>query len=65
MAQKQEAVEKTFFTASAGDSAMKAVASSKKDLTISLEVLNPEDAEIVQDIVFNAVNEMLHRWRRP
>ncbi len=64
MAQKQEEVEKTLFTASVGGGAVKAVANGKKELTeltISPEVLNPEDAETVQDMVLSAVNEVLRQ----
>ena len=64
MAQKQEEVEKTLFTATVGGGAVKAVANGKKELTeliISPEVLNPEDAETVQDMVLSAVNEVLRQ----
>ena len=64
MAQKQEEVEKTLFTATVGGGVVKAVANGKKELTeliISPEVLNPEDAETVQDMVLSAVNEVLRQ----
>lgn len=64
MAKKQEEVENTIFTASVGGGAVKAAANGKKELTeltISPEVLNPEDAETVQDMVLSAVNEVLRQ----
>lgn len=64
MAQKQEEVENTLFTASVGGGAVKATANGKKELTeliISPEVLNPEDAETLQDMVLSAVNEVMRQ----
>ena len=58
----QQKVEETLFTASVGGGAVKAVCSGKKELTelhISHDVLSPEDAEAVQDMVLSAVNEAL------
>ncbi len=60
----QEEVEKTLFTASVGGGAVRAVASGKKELvelTISPEILSPEDAETVGDMVRSAVNEALRQ----
>lgn len=64
MAKKQEEVENTLFTASVGGGAVKATANGKKELTeltISPEVLNPEDAETLQDMVLSAVNEVMRQ----
>ena len=64
MAQKQEEVENTLFTASVGGGAVKVTANGKKELTelsISPEVLNPEDAETLQDMVLSAVNEVMRQ----
>ena len=50
----QQKVEEALFTASVGGGAVKAVCSGKKELTelhISPDVLSPEDAEAVQDMV--------------
>ena len=57
-------MEETLFTASVGGGAVKAVCSGKKELTelhISPDVLSPEDAEAVQDMVLSAVNEALRQ----
>ena len=64
MAKAQEEVENSQFTASVGGGTVKAVVSGKKELvelTISPEALNPEDAEMVQDMVVSAVNEALRQ----
>lgn len=61
-AQKQ--VEETLFTATVGGGAVKAVANGKKELTelvISPDALNPDDAEMIQDMVLSAVNEALRQ----
>ena len=60
----QQKVEETLFTASVGGGAVKAVCSGKKELTelhISHDVLSPEDAEAVQDMVLSAANEALRQ----
>ena len=64
MAKAQEEVENSQFTASVGGGTVKAVVSGKKELvelTISPEALNPDDAEMVQDMVISAVNEALRQ----
>lgn len=64
MAKTQEAVENTLFTASVGGGTVKAVVSGKKELkelTIAPDALNPEDAEMIQDMVVSAVNEALRQ----
>ena len=64
MAKTQEAVENTLFTASVGGGTVKAVVSGKKELkelTIAPDALNPEDAEMLQDMVLSAVNEALRQ----
>ena len=64
MAKAQEEVEKTLFTATVGGGTVKAVVNGKKEvveLTISPEALNPEDAEMVQDMVISAINEALRQ----
>lgn len=60
----QQEVEATLFTATVGGGAVKAVANGKKELTelvISPEVLNGEDAEMVQDMILSAANEALRQ----
>ncbi len=60
----QKEVEETLFTASVGGGTVKAVCSGKKELTeltIAPEALQPEDAELIQDMVLSAVNEALRQ----
>ena len=69
IAQMQEAmnaaqteVENRTFTASVGGGAVEAVASGKKELTaltIKPEAVDPEDVEMLQDMVVAAVNEAM------
>ena len=64
MAKAQEAVESTLFTATVGGGTVKATVSGKKELQeifIDPEVLSPEEAETVQDMVVSAVNEALRQ----
>ena len=71
IAQMQEAmnaaqteVENRTFTASVGGGAVEAVASGKKELTsltIKPETVDPEDVEMLQDLVVSAVNEALRQ----
>ena len=60
----QEEVEARSFTASVGGGAVEAVASGKKELvslTIKPEAVDPEDVEMLQDLVVSAVNEALRQ----
>ena len=62
MAKAQEDVETSEFTASVGGGAVTAVASGMKQLvslTVKPEVVDPEDVEMLQDLVISAVNEAL------
>lgn len=71
IAQMQEAmnaaqteVENRTFTASVGGGAVEAVASGKKELvslTIKPEAVDPEDVEMLQDLVVSAANEALRQ----
>ena len=71
VAQMQEAmnaaqteVENRSFTASVGGGAVEAVASGKKELvslSIKPEAVDPEDVEMLQDMVVSAVNEALRQ----
>ena len=64
MAKAQEEVEKTEFAASVGGGAVTAVVTVKKELTkltIKPDVIDPEDAEMLQDLVISAVNEALRQ----
>ena len=64
MAKAQEDVENTDFTATVGGGAVQAVVSGKKELkalNIKPEVVDPEDVEMLQDLVVSAVNEALRQ----
>ena len=64
MAAAQEAVENASFTASVGGGVVQATVSGKKELTaltIQPEAVDPEDVEMLQDLVISAVNEALRQ----
>ena len=64
MAKAQEDVESSSFTASVGGGAVTAVVTGKKELTaltIKPDVVDPEDVEMLQDLVISAVNEALRQ----
>ena len=58
----QEDIEVRDFTASVGGGAVEVVVTGKKNiksLTIKPEVVDPEDIEMLQDLVISAVNEAI------
>jgi len=60
----QEAVEAQEFTASVGGGVVEAKVNGKKEVlavTIKPEAVDPEDVEILQDLVISAVNEALRQ----
>ena len=64
MAAAQEAVENASFTASVGGGVVQAPVSGKKELTaltVKPEAVDPEDVEMLQDLVISAVNEALRQ----
>ena len=64
MAKKQQEVEEQSFTASVGGGAVSATVNGKKELTaltIKPEAADPEDVEMLQDMVISAVNEALRQ----
>ena len=64
MAAAQEEVENASFTASVGGGVVQATVSGKKELTaltVKPEAVDPEDVEILQDLVISAVNEALRQ----
>lgn len=64
MQRTQEEVEATDFTASAGGGAVEATVTGAKvvkDIKISPDVVDPEDVEMLQDMVIAAVNEALRK----
>ena len=64
MTAAQEAVEAQIFTASVGGGVVEAKVSGKKEVqsvTIKPEAVDPEDVEMLQDLVVSAVNEALRQ----
>ena len=64
MAKAQAELEEREFTATAGGGAVTVVVSGKKELkslTIEPEVVDPEDIEMLQDLVISATNEALRQ----
>ena len=64
MAAAQEAVENASFTASVGGGVVQATVSGKKELTaltVKPEAVDPEDVEMLQDLVISAVNDALRQ----
>ena len=64
MAAAQEAVENASFTASVGGGVVQATVSGKKELTaltVKPEAVDPEDVEMLQDLVISAVTEALRQ----
>ena len=64
MKNAQADVEATEFTASSGGGVVNAVVNGKKEivsLTIKPEAVDPEDVEMLQDLVTSAVNEALRQ----
>lgn len=62
MAAAQEAVENASFTASVGGGVVQATVSGKKELTaltVKPEAVDPEDVEMLQDLIVAAVNEAM------
>lgn len=64
MAKAQQEVEETSFSASVGGGVVSATVNGKKELTalaIKPEAVDPEDVEMLQDLVISAVNEALRQ----
>lgn len=64
MAKQQQEVEEKTFSASVGGGAVSATVNGKKELTaltIKPEAVDPEDVEMLQDLVISAVNEALRQ----
>ncbi|MCR5595073.1 MAG: YbaB/EbfC family nucleoid-associated protein [Lachnospiraceae bacterium] len=62
MEENQKELESAEYTASAGGGAVTATVSGKKEITaikIDPDVVDPEDVEMLQDMVMAAVNEAL------
>ena len=64
MQRVQEELEAKEYKAAAGGGAVEAVVSGKKEvvaLNIQPEVVDPEDIEMLQDLILSAVNEALRQ----
>ena len=64
MAQRQQEVEEQTFTCSVGGGAVTATVNGKKELAslvIKPEAVDPEDVEMLQDLIISAVNEGVRR----
>ena len=64
MQEKQEALEQTEFTATTGGGAVTVTMNGKREMTaleISPEAVDPEDVEMLQDMIISAVNEVLKK----
>ena len=64
MTAAQEAVEAQIFTASVGGGVVEAKVNGKKEVlavTIKPEAVDPDDVEMLQDLVVSAVNEALRQ----
>ena len=64
MTATQEAVEARIFSASVGGGVVEAKVNGKKELlelNIKPEAVDPEDVEMLQDLVISAVNEALRQ----
>lgn len=62
MEEQQRAFEEKLFTASAGGGAVEVVISGKKEvkaITLAPEVVDPDDIEMLQDLIVAATNEAL------
>lgn len=60
----QEDIEDRDFTATSGGGAVSVVVTGKKtikSLTIDKEVVDPEDIEMLQDLVISAINEAVNQ----
>lgn len=64
MAQRQQEVEEKSFSASVGGGVVSATVNGKKEVTalvIKPEAVDPEDVEMLQDMVISAINEALRQ----
>ena len=64
MEENKKALEEKEFTATAGGGAVEVVLSGKKELksiTISPDAVDPDDVEMLQDLIMTAANEALRQ----
>ena len=66
MEQKQQEIENTSFTASAGGGAVEVTvtgAHEVKDIKLQPDVVDPEDIDMLSDLIIAAVNEAIRKAR--
>ncbi|MCD7762856.1 MAG: YbaB/EbfC family nucleoid-associated protein [Lachnospiraceae bacterium] len=64
MEENQQALEEKEFTATAGGGAVEVTVSGKREVTkvtLSEEVVDPDDIEMLQDLIVAATNEALRK----
>ncbi len=64
MEENQKALEEKEFTAAAGGGAVEIVMNGKKEITavkIDPEVVDPDDVEMLQDLIMAATNEVIRK----
>ena len=64
MTDAQEQIEQQSFEATAGGGAIKAVVNGKKELVaieLKQEIVDPDDVEMLQDLILVAVNEAMSK----
>lgn len=64
MTQKQEEIENSEFSASAGGGAVEVKVSGKHEIlgiTVKPEVVDPEDVEMLEDLLMAALNEAIRK----
>ena len=64
MEENQKALEEKSFTATAGGGAVEVTVSGKREVTgvkLSEEVVDPDDIEMLEDLIMAAVNEALRQ----
>lgn len=64
MEENQKALEEKEFTASAGGGAVEVTVSGKREVTkvkLSEEVVDPDDIEMLEDLIIAATNEALRK----
>lgn len=64
MAKAQEELQEMTFEATAGGGMVKVIANGKKelvDVVINEEVVDPDDVEMLQDLIIAATNEVLNK----
>lgn len=64
MAEQQQSIEETEYTATAGGGVVEVTINGKREvtgITLKEEVVDPEDIEMLQDLIMAAMNEALRK----